>query len=260
MPQQPASCTSQEQISAAGKKRKLRAQQQLTACGDTSSTRQQTIAELFSSQKSSRSGSFVPLSPSSKRIRLSPCSTGDNIDSKSDTATPLPAEDMYSFTSSKKPSDEMIDLTDSPESSPSFSQPKRPNGAKPQKPKFSPHTGAKNIVVKNLRKGSRFDPKKYLDQVWEQLHAALVVVFSGQRFSFSLEELYRGVENLCRQGHGAELESRLRKECINHLSTVLSDRLLELANGQKVDVLRAVLAEWAKWKSQLVSLASLVHP
>lgn len=255
MPQQPASCTSQEQNSAAGKKRKLRAQQQLPACGDTSSTRQQTIAELFSSQKSSRSGSGVPLSPSSKRIRLSPCSTGENID----TAAPLPAEEMYSFTSSKKPTDEMIDLTDSPESSPSCSQPRRLNGAKPQKPKFSPHTGAKNIVVKNLRKGSRFDPKKYLDQVWEQLHAALVVVFSGQRFSFSLEELYRGVENLCRQGHGAELECRLRKECINHLSAVLSDRLLESANGQNVDVLRAVLAEWAKWKSQLVSLASLLR-
>src|SRR5258708_4378141 len=81
-----------------------------------------------------------------------------------------------------------------------------------QQTNFNPHMGAKKLAVKNFRTQAKADPQLYLNQVWEKLDAALTVVFKNEKITFSLEELYRGVENLCRQGHAEEVCLRLQKK------------------------------------------------
>ena len=119
---------------------------------------------------------------------------------------------------------------------------------------FTPHTGAKRLVVKNLRTGSRLNQDSYFDKVWAQLDAALSAVFSGGKPEISLEELYKGAENVCRQGRAVVLTQRLQDRCRAHVSGSLRDELLaKAADGSNVDTLRAVIDAWNTWKSKLVS-------
>lgn len=111
--------------------------------------------------------------------------------------------------------------------------------------------GAKKLAVKNFRTQAKADPQLYLNQVWEKLNAALTVVFKNEKITFSLEELYRGVENLCRQGHAQEVCLRLQKKSEAYVSGDLKHPLLERLSAKNVDVLRAVLAAWGTWNDQL---------
>lgn len=125
-------------------------------------------------------------------------------------------------------------------------------------PNFNPHLGAKKLTVKNFRTQPKTDPKQYLNQTWAKLDEALDIVFANEKLTFSLEELYRGVENLCRQGHAAELSQRLRKKCKDYVEKGLKEPLLVKVSERNVDVLRAVLATWGTWNKQLVCLASIL--
>ena len=126
------------------------------------------------------------------------------------------------------------------------------------KPNFNPHMGAKKLAVKNFRTQAKADPQLYLNQVWEKLDAALTVVFKNEKITFSLEELYRGVENLCRQGHAQEVCLRLQKKSEVYVSEDLKQPLLERLSSKNVDVLRAVLAAWGTWNDQLVSFHNII--
>lgn len=118
--------------------------------------------------------------------------------------------------------------------------------------------GAKKLAVKNFRTQAKADPQLYLNQVWEKLDAALTVVFKNEKITFSLEELYRGVENLCRQGHAEEVCLRLQKKSEVYVSEDLKQPLLERLSSKNVDVLRAVLAAWGIWNDQLVSFYNII--
>ncbi|KAK5143705.1 hypothetical protein LTR04_001792 [Oleoguttula sp. CCFEE 6159] len=247
-------------------------------------SKQQTISDLFSSQQ--KPG--VSVSPNSKRHK--PDLDHTDLPPPQPPATPPKAKgaaNMYKFTSNSK----VIDLTDSPTSSPGSRIPERAKpsvglrGGSAGRPNLNPHTGAKKLVVKNLRAPSKWDSKQYLESVWQQLDGALSAIFGHGRerngfstegdmgsngvngvnkmngkvegVTFSMEELYRGVENLCRQGHAAEVCQRLISKCKAHISNNLKQSLLARRELEDVDMLRAVLSLWETWNRQLVTVQSI---
>lgn len=217
-----------------------------------------TIADLFG-------GSTKPLQrtqsatddpgPSVKRLK----SVHPSVETRGagQTSQVIPPERMYNFTTSApKTHNNVIDLTTSPNGSPSKGPlvPRKPNGVV-RPTNFTPHTGAKRLVVKNLRKTPRASQDQYFDQVWEQLEAALHAIFNHRKVPHSLEELYRGVENLCRQDRAPETYNRLCERCKQYVSGKLKEPLVSMANiANDVDVLRAVVSAWSTWNAQLVIL------
>jgi hypothetical protein len=192
------------------------------------SPQQRTISDLFSKGKTSS----PQLSPN-KRL-------------KRDTSgpKPLPPDKMYSFSSKNG----TIDLTSS-----SPGKGPRPNSMSGRPSNFAPHQGAKKLVVKNLRTTPKGNAEQYMNKVWGQLDEALTEIFNDEQPTQSLEELYKGTENLCRQGKAPEIYKRLVGRCKAHVSTTLKNKLLEKAAvGKPVDTLRAVVEAWSVWNRQLV--------
>jgi hypothetical protein len=108
-------------------------------------------------------------------------------------------------------------------------------------------------VVKNLRTGSRLNQASYFDKVWSQLDAALSAIFDGKKPDISLEELYKGAENMCRQGRAPVLAKKLQNRCKEHVTGKLRENLVTRAGGgNDVDTLRAVFEAWSAWQSRLV--------
>ncbi|KAK4546256.1 hypothetical protein LTR36_001933 [Oleoguttula mirabilis] len=169
----------------------------------------------------------------------------------------LGRKEMYTF-SSRSPvanGNGVIDLTNgTPPSSP---QARRPNGALRGRSGINPHTGAKKLVVKNLKTNTSWDSKAYLEKIWGQLDAALAVIFKDGQDGFSKEDLYRGVENVCRQGGASTLFSRLESRCRQHVEREMREPLLEKAGSDTVSVLKLVLSEWARWKEQMGTIRAI---
>jgi cullin-4 len=119
--------------------------------------------------------------------------------------------------------------------------------------------GPKRMLVKNLKIARKVDPKVYLDQTWDKLQAALDTVFAGGKIDFSLEELYRGVENLCRQKMAKDVYDRLEKTCKEHIAGLRKqvEQTAARPDVTNVDVLRATLQVWEEWMKQVVGL---FHP
>ncbi|KAL4930852.1 uncharacterized protein BDV17DRAFT_280479 [Aspergillus undulatus] len=131
----------------------------------------------------------------------------------------------------------------------------RPGNVSSHQSNFTPHTGAKRLVVKNLRTAPRLNQDSYFDKVWGQLDAALSAIFSGGKPEASLEELYKGAENVCRQGRAAELSKRLQDRCRGHVTGKLHGSLVEKAQmASNVDTLRSVVEAWKVWQSMLVTV------
>lgn len=127
------------------------------------------------------------------------------------------------------------------------------NAANTRQNNFTPHTGARKLVVKNLRTGSRFDRESYFNKVWSQLDAALTAIFDGRKPENSLEELYKGGENVCRQDRSALLAKKLQGRCKEFVNGKMRQNLVARAKGSTdVDTLRAVIETWSTWNSRLV--------
>jgi hypothetical protein len=158
-------------------------------------------------------------------------------------------EEMYSFTSTPQKRNGIVDLTGSPDPE---TTPKK-NVVSPRRPSITgPHNGTKKLVVKNFRKTSRASPDRYYNTVWNQLDVALSAIFKNEKVP--LEELYRGVENVCRQEKAPALFQQLRERCKNYVRGGLCEPLLEgrrLA-ASPVDILRAAIKAWRTWRTQLV--------
>jgi nuclear pore complex protein Nup205 len=100
----------------------------------------------------------------------------------------------------------------------------------------------------------------YFDKVWGQLDAALSAIFGGGKPEISIEELYKGAENVCRQGRAAVLSKRLQGRCREHVAGSLREALVGKAQmGSNIDTLRAVVDAWKVWQSMLVRWACLAQ-
>lgn len=204
---------------------------------------QQTISELLARNQNQSRNYPQQLSPTIKRVRLSASPSESSSSAVRSQELRSPGS-MYSFSN-----------TDSGAAAGggAFGKPHSFN-ATPRQNNFTPHTGAKKLVVKNLRK-PRLDQDSYFEKVWSQLDVALGTVFGGGKPETSLEELYKGAENVCRQGKAAVLAEKLQDRCREHVSGKLRENLVAKAGGESnIEMLRAVVETWALWQSELVCI------
>ncbi|KAF2112906.1 cullin-4B [Lophiotrema nucula] len=160
---------------------------------------------------------------------------------------------MYHFPSKRLdiPSNaDVIDISSSPDNSPSKSAPR--NGIRKATPNMHANNqGPKRMLVKNFKPARKIDPQQYLDQVWAKVDTALDTIFEGGEINFSLEELYRGVENLCRQKMAEDVSERLIAKCKEYAKGSLKSRVQEMLGRGDIEVLRGTLSAWATWGEQL---------
>lgn len=214
-----------------------------------------TIKDLFTTQQKPNTAT-VPLSPSSKRTRLDSTVNCDSEGAKTPPPTPaMSTANMYHFPSKRAnipSSAEVVDISSSPDNSPAKAIGQR-NGLRKTTPNTQANAGPKKLLVKNFRPTRKVDPKVFLDQTWQKVDAALETIFQQGQINFSLEELYRGVENLCRQGLAKDAKERLVMKCRGYVGGTLKVKVKETMGRKDVDVLRATLQAWVTWNEQMVS-------
>ncbi|KAF1938487.1 Cullin-domain-containing protein [Clathrospora elynae] len=199
-----------------------------------------TIKELFTTQ-SKPNAAAAPLSPTNKRTRResSPVAPVSNRSTA----------EMYHFPSKRADmprNADIVDITSSPDNSPA----KARNGMRKAAPNMHANTGPKRLLVKNFKPTRKVDPTAFLDQTWGKLEKALDTIFRQGDIDFSLEELYRGVENVCRQNMAKDVKERLIAKCKDYVGGSLKAKVKESLGRTNVDVLRATLQAWAVWNSQ----------
>lgn len=111
------------------------------------------------------------------------------------------------------------------------------------------------MFVKNFKVTRKADPRVFFEQTWAKVDAALDTVFARGEINFSLEELYRGVENLCRQGMAKDVLHKLVEKCEGYIKGELVEGVKEAVREGRMptDVLRKTLGAWAIWGEQMVS-------
>ena len=115
-------------------------------------------------------------------------------------------------------------------------------------------------MVKNLRTVPRIDPQQYLDSIWAKEDRALDVIFGSSKDQYSLEELYKGAENVCRQGKAADLYTRLKRKCETHLADVVRAEIRrEEADSSDIEVLRHFVKAWSVWQKQLLTVRQIFY-
>lgn len=118
---------------------------------------------------------------------------------------------------------------------------------------FQPHSGAKRLVIKNLRTTQKKDVDSYYKRTWENLDAAITSVFNGQQPVSPLEVLCRGVEATCRHGQAESLSLHLKERCKRYLEKDLLPVIEAEAGATHLGALRAVYKYWTIWNNQAVS-------
>ncbi|KAF7593333.1 hypothetical protein BBP40_011622 [Aspergillus hancockii] len=214
---------------------------------------QATISELLSRNHSTHGKEHHPQlsSPTSKRPRLSPSPSGPT--SAQGPRGSASSNTMYNF-SNQEPKGSFGQVIPGTSSHNATTRPRSFN-APVRQSNFTPHTGAKKLFVKNLRTGSRLNQDSYFEKIWSQLDTALTAIFNGGKPEVSLEELYKGAENVCRQGRASALARQLQERCRGHVSGKLRDTLVaKAADGDNVDTLRAITESWTTWQSKLVTV------
>ena len=202
----------------------------------------------FTAQQKPNSTATGPLSPTNKRTRRESSPQETTVPVKTST---MSTADMYSFPSRRAsvPNDvDIVEITSSPENSPA-----KPRNGMMRKtaPATGVNTGPKRLTVKNFRPIRKVDPKAFLDQTWQKIEGALDTIFRQGEIDFSLEELYRGVENLCRQNMARDVKERLVKKCKEHVGGALKNKVKDSLGRTNVDVLRVTLQAWNTWHEQV---------
>jgi len=201
---------------------------------------EKTIKELFTTQ--AKPHAAAPWSPTGKRTRRAPSPA---TAATSSTPSAMSTADMYSFPSKRAAGPDGAD-------SRATAAGGQRNSLRKTAPPTHAATGPKRLLVKNFRPVRKVDPRVFLDQTWAKTDRALDTIFGQGDIDFSLEELYRGVENVCRQNMAREVKDRLIARCNAHVAGSLKSRVQASVGRANVDVLRATLQVWAEWNSQVV--------
>lgn len=204
------------------------------------SSSQRSLPESFKSSASQEALISTGWGPSSKRAKL-------DHSSKSHPPSTIATNKMYDFS---KPNH--IDLTNGNAPAMMTTVQQKPVGMATSSD-TGVDTGPKKLVVKNLRKTPRSDPEKYFNDVWAKLDSALSAILSNEKVSYSNEELYRGSENLCRQGRAAPLFKTLCEKCKQGISNQFQKPLVSQAlELDDIGILRANIEAWDAWNVRLV--------
>lgn len=243
-----------EHRSTSATKRKLSHQSPPSTnnCATQSQSRQSKLTELFSNSDLAL-GPTATDGPYEKRLKSGQMSKPYKSKVLRPEATVTEKKISSSSRTPQKP--DVVDLTDS--LSPSPSSPR--HGATTSNglispAKFQPYTGVKRLVIKNLRSPPKTSSEEVLERIWTQLDVSLTAIFSGSKLPYSMEELYRGVENVCRQHRAPELFEKLKSRCQEYLQVTVKGHLLEDTQIERgnVEVLHSMLTAWTKWNTYLV--------
>ncbi|KAI9801154.1 MAG: hypothetical protein M1825_003428 [Sarcosagium campestre] len=219
--------------------------------------RQSTLSEIFPPSRSKQSlPDKIEIDPEPNSKRLKTKSYADTAPVQSGSPTSFHATTAM-YTSSKAQSS-IIDLTKSPTPHARHDSYGTAGFDRDSNARF--FGGAKKLEIKNLRKAPRLDPNAYAERVWAQLQTSLADIFADQPLHYSLEELYRSVENVCQQKGAPELFDRVRAVCINHVRTVVKAGLLDQASADTTSlaILEAVQAAWRKWNDNLLMILRIL--
>ncbi|KAJ0168395.1 Cullin-4 [Colletotrichum tanaceti] len=124
---------------------------------------------------------------------------------------------------------------------------------------YRPYTGAKKLVIKNLRPAARNEQlEQYYQRTEQELVDALQDIFHGRKPRLPLERLYRAVEDICRRGKDNELQlyETLRRKCEEHLTRNVMRSIQSNGGNTDVDMLKSVLQHWRVWNSQIMMIRS----
>lgn len=124
---------------------------------------------------------------------------------------------------------------------------------------FQPNTGARKLVIKNLRTKSRLDAGEYYQRTWDELDDTLTSIFKKQIPAAPLEVLCRGVEATCRRGQAEKLALHLQNRCRGYLEKELLPKIENEAESTNVEALRVVHKYWTEWNKQAVSASILLY-
>jgi len=96
----------------------------------------------------------------------------------------------------------------------------------------------------------------------DKLQRAITTILTEGTLVDSLEELYRGVENLVRENKGAELHEMLRRSCEAYVSGNMKGNVengimgsIGIGGDGGIRVVECVEGHWGKWTSQLVCIS-----
>ena len=64
-------------------------------------------------------------------------------------------------------------------------------------------------------------PSDYGEQMWKKLQEAIVAIYDERPISYTLQELYQAVENLCSYKMAPTLYGRLQSICQEHVATLV---------------------------------------
>ncbi|KAE8442006.1 hypothetical protein EG329_003942 [Mollisiaceae sp. DMI_Dod_QoI] len=122
---------------------------------------------------------------------------------------------------------------------------------------FQPNTGAKKLVIKNLRTKSRQDVDEFYSRTWDELDDTLTSIFRRQSPKAPLETLCRGVEATCRRGLAGRLSTHLRDRCKLYLEKDLLPKIESEAGSANVEALFTVHKYWTEWNKQATLIRSI---
>lgn len=124
------------------------------------------------------------------------------------------------------------------------------------RPRAAPASAvAKKLVIKPLKSAPKLPPD-FADATWARLRAAVLAVQAQRRVESSLEELYRGVEDMCLHKLAAQLYTNLQAECDRHIKA----QLAAIAAKQSLDpllFLQQVQRLWADHCEQMLTIRSI---
>lgn len=226
----------------------------------SSEQKQQTISQLFATSKNTSArpdaADLRNLSPR-KRVKHTHTTSSEVTLCRGlgDMYNSFPPASPTRKNGSMGTKAEVIDLTGSPGPAPSKpAQSRRTINGATRPSSNRPSGGPKKLIVKNLRTTPKTNPDVYYNRVSDQLDIALSAIFNGAELPCSLEELYKGVESLCKEGRAPALYQRLCEKCKHTVTVQVSEPLVQYAStATSVDLLDAVVKAWSTWKTQLVS-------
>lgn len=112
----------------------------------------------------------------------------------------------------------------------------------------------KKMVIKPFKKKPSLPPD-FEETTWAKMRAAVHAVFAATATSYSREELYRAVEDLCMHKMAARLFERLYAECEANVASLVDS--LAGRTPEVIAFLNLANAAWERHCSQIVTIRSI---
>jgi len=122
-------------------------------------------------------------------------------------------------------------------------------------------TGPRKITIKNLKPTPEAVSRRYYEQTYDKLMACTIAIFREQSLGESLEILYRGVENLVRDGQGDKVYRGLRTVIERYVEDELQKEVLTAveASAEQNQIVSVVEGAWTKWNAHMNVIRSVFY-